>query len=101
MEAIAGIIVYLVIGAVTGTVMGLAGVGGGTIIILSLIRFARLPRKLAKGTTLLTVAAPVSLPAAYNYWRNGFVNLKASLLVILASLLFGLAGSQLAVYQGR
>jgi uncharacterized membrane protein YfcA len=42
-------------GIVTGIVVGLAGVGGGFLILPSLLLFARLPFKPAVGTTLLII----------------------------------------------
>ena len=87
---------YILIGSIAGMVMGTIGVGGGAIIIFSLLYVAYFPQKLAQGTTLLIVAAPVSLLAAYNYYRKGFVNLKAALIIMISFLVFSFIGSQLA-----
>ena len=87
---------YIVIGSIAGMVMGTIGIGGGAIIIVSLLYLAHFPQKLAQGTTLLVVAAPVSLLAAYNYYRNDFVDLKAAGVIIICFLVFSFAGSQIA-----
>lgn len=44
-------------GAVVGTVTGLVGAGGGFLIIPALVLMAKLPMKLAVGTSLLIIAA--------------------------------------------
>jgi uncharacterized membrane protein YfcA len=90
------LLIYILIGSIAGLVMGTIGVGGGAIIIVSLIFLAHLPQKMAQGTTLLIVAAPVSLLAAYNYYRKGFVNVKAAVIVMIGFLIFSFIGSQLA-----
>lgn len=95
------LLIFVLIGAIAGLVMGLVGVGGGAIIIFSLLMIAHFPQKLAQGTTLFIVAAPVSLLAAYNYYRHGFVDLKAGLLIMLFFLLFSFLGSELAAFLPR
>jgi uncharacterized membrane protein YfcA len=47
----------LVEGAVVGTLTGLVGAGGGFLIIPALVLFAKLPMKMAVGTSLLIIAA--------------------------------------------
>ncbi len=44
-------------GAVVGTLTGIVGAGGGFLIIPALVIFAKLPMKLAVGTSLLIIAA--------------------------------------------
>ncbi len=92
-----GLFIYILIGSIAGMVMGTIGIGGGAIIIVSLLYVAHFSQKLAQGTTLLIVAAPVSLLAAYNYYRKGFVNLKAAIIIAICFLIFSFIGSQLAV----
>lgn len=90
------LLIYILIGSFAGMVMGTIGIGGGAIIIVSLLYLAHFPQKLAQGTTLLIVAAPVSLLAAYNYYSKGFVNLKAAIIIIICFLIFSFIGSQIA-----
>ena len=95
------LLTYILIGSIAGTVMGTIGVGGGAIIIFSLLYVAHFPQKLAQGTTLLIVAAPVSLLAAYNYYRKGFVDVKAAVIIMISFLIFSFLGSQLAAALPR
>ena len=90
------IAMYLGIGAVAGLVMGMLGVGGGVLIIVGLLMVAHFPQKLAQGTTLLIVAAPISLFAAYQYYRDGNVDLEAGLLIMAAFAVFTYLGAMLA-----
>jgi len=95
------LLTYILIGSIAGMVMGTIGVGGGAIIIFSLLYVAHFPQKVAQGTTLLIVAAPVSLLAAYNYYTKGFVNVKAAVIIIISFLIFSFMGSQLAAALPR
>ena len=88
---------WILIGAVAGLVMGTVGVGGGAIIIFCLSTLANFPQKLAQGTTLFIVAAPISILAAAQYYRQGYVDLKAGLVIMASFVLFSLLGVQIAV----
>jgi uncharacterized membrane protein YfcA len=96
-----GWMLYLFIGALAGLIMGTVGVGGGAIIISALLLVAKISQKIAQGTTLLVIAAPVSLLAAWNYHRNGLVNVKAGLLIMISFLVFSFLGSHLAAVLPR
>lgn len=90
------LLIYIAIGLISGIVMGMVGVGGGAIIIFSLLYLAHLPQKTAQGTTLLIVAAPVSLLAAYHYYTKGHVHLRAAIVIMITFLIFSFIGSQFA-----
>jgi len=89
---------FIIIGAIAGLIMGTVGVGGGAIIIFGLSVFAKFPQKLAQGTTLFIVAAPISLLAAMRYYKQDFVNLKAGLIIMLSFLIFSFIGARIAVH---
>lgn len=89
-------LVLALIGSLAGLVMGTVGVGGGALIIFSLSVFANFPQKLAQGTTLFIVAAPISLLAAMRYYKQGYVDIKAGLVVMVCFLIFSLIGAQFA-----
>ena len=76
--------------------MGTVGVGGGAIIIFCLSVLADFPQKLAQGTTLFIVAAPISLLAAVTYHKQGHVDIKAGIVVMVFFLLFSFIGAQMA-----
>ena len=88
----------ILIGAIAGLVMGSVGVGGGAIIIFCLSVFAKFPQKIAQGTTLFIVAAPISLLAAMRYYKQDFVDVKAGLIVMASFLLFSFIGAHIAIH---
>ncbi|MFO7937824.1 MAG: TSUP family transporter [Kiritimatiellia bacterium] len=91
-------LVLFLIGAIAGLTMGAIGVGGGAIIIFCLSVLTDFSQKLAQGTTLFIVAAPISLLAAMRYYKQGFVEVKAGLIVIAGFLLFSFIGAHIAVH---
>jgi uncharacterized membrane protein YfcA len=86
------------IGAIAGLVMGAVGVGGGAIIIFCLSTLSKFPQKVAQGTTLFIVAAPISLLAAMRYYKQGSVDIKAGLIVMASFLVFSFIGAHIAVH---
>ena len=90
-------ILLFLIGAIAGLVMGTVGVGGGAIIIFCLSSLSKFPQKVAQGTTLFIVAAPISLLAAMHYYKQGCVDIRAGLIVMASFLLFSFIGAHIAV----
>ena len=88
----------ILIGAVAGLVMGALGVGGGAIIISCLLFFAKFPQKLAQGTTLFIVAAPISFLAAMRYYKQGYVDVRSGLIIMASFLLFSLVGAYVSIH---
>jgi uncharacterized protein len=88
----------ILIGSVAGLVMGGVGVGGGAIIIFCLSFLGKFPQKIAQGTTLFIVAAPISLLAALRYYKQGYVDVKAGLIVMAAFLLSSFIGAHIAIH---
>ena len=89
---------YILIGSLAGLVMGTVGVGGGAVTIFLLTFMAKFPQKIAQGTTLFIVAAPISLLAAMRYYKNGYVDVKAGLTIMASFLVASFAGAQIAAY---
>ena len=87
---------FLAIGLVAGVLSGLFGIGGGILIIPSLIFFANFHTKLALGTSLGAMLLPVGILGAYAYYQQGNVNIKAALLIGLGLFLGAYLGARLA-----
>jgi uncharacterized protein len=87
---------FLAIGLVAGVLSGLFGIGGGILIIPSLIFFAAFPTRLALGTSLGAMLLPVGLLGAYAYYQAGNLNIKASLLISLGLFFGAWMGAKLA-----
>jgi hypothetical protein len=90
-------LVYLAIGLVAGICSGVFGIGGGIVIVPLLVLLAKMPQKLATGTSLGVFLLPVALLGALSYWRAGSVNVKASLLIASGLFVGSFLGAQLSL----
>jgi len=90
------LLVFLAIGVVAGVLSGLFGIGGGILIIPSLIFFAKFHTKLAIGTSLGAMLLPVGLLGAYAYYLQGNINVKGSILIGLGLFLGAYLGARIA-----
>jgi uncharacterized membrane protein YfcA len=91
------VIILILIGISAGIVSGMLGVGGAIIIVPALVFFFGLTQHQAQGTSLTILLFPVGFLAFWNYYKQGFVNFKIALIVILAFFIGGYLGSILAV----
>ncbi|MCS6896304.1 MAG: sulfite exporter TauE/SafE family protein [Bacteroidia bacterium] len=66
-------VIGLIVGALTGIIKGLTGLGGGVIIVPLLLLLAKIDQHTAQGTSLLTMTLPVAFMAAIPYWQHGHV----------------------------
>jgi uncharacterized protein len=90
------LLVFLAIGLVAGVLSGLFGIGGGILIIPSLIFFAKFHTKLAIGTSLGAMLLPVGLLGAYAYYLQGNIHIKGSILIGLGLFLGAFLGARVA-----
>ena len=88
--------ILLAIGLVAGVLSGLFGIGGGILIVPSLIFLAKFPTKLALGTSLGALLLPVALLGAYTYYKDGNLDIRASLLIALGLFFGAWIGARLA-----
>lgn len=89
-------LVLLVLGAATGVLSGLFGVGGGFIVVPSLVLFTGMPTQRAIGTSLLVVSL-VSSAAFLSHWLVGnHPDLALGALFAISSLAGLLLGERLA-----
>ena len=81
-------------GVLSGLLAGLIG-GGAEIIIVPLLTFFGLLGSLRHriGTTLFMLLPPVGLFAALNFYKRGYVDLKASLYMALLFTIFASVSS--------
>ncbi|MBI5016662.1 MAG: sulfite exporter TauE/SafE family protein [Deltaproteobacteria bacterium] len=88
---------YLVLGFGAGALSGLIGIGGGIVIIPALLAFFGMTQQQAQGTTLALMVPPIGLLAAWTYYRQGYVDLRAAGLICAGFVLGGLLGAKIAV----
>ena len=91
-------LIVIIIGIVSGFFSSALGFGAGPIIVPCLLLFSIVKGyKLAIGTTILTIIPPLSVFACFNYYKNGFVNVKLAI-VLMFSVIFGtIFGSQFTI----
>lgn len=66
-------VVGLIVGALTGAIKGLTGLGGGVVMVPLLLLLGRVDQHTAQGTSLFTMTLPVAFMAAIPYWQSGHV----------------------------
>jgi uncharacterized membrane protein YfcA len=91
---IAGIIV---LGLITGFLAGMLGIGGGLIVIPSLIILFGFTQQSAQGTSLAMMLPPVGIFAVMTYYKAGHVDLKVALILAAMFIVGSIFGSKLAV----
>ncbi len=74
-------ILFLAIGLSAGLLSGLFGIGGGILIVPALLLFAKMQPATANGTSLGALLLPVGALGAWQYYKNGHVNVTAALLI--------------------
>lgn len=89
-------LLYLLLGLIAGTLSGLIGIGGGTIIVPALVFLFGLSQHLAQGTTLALLVPPIGILAAWTYYRQGFVDLGIAAYICVGFFFGGMLGAKLA-----
>lgn len=87
---------YIFLGIVAGIFSGLIGIGGGIIMIPALVLIFGFSQHHAQGTTLAVMIPPIGLMAAWVYYKQGYVNLKAAGLICLGFIIGGYFGAKIA-----
>jgi uncharacterized membrane protein YfcA len=82
------------IGLLSGIISGM-GIGGGAILIPSMIFLAGTSQHIAQSVNL-TAFIPTALVAIYVHWKNKHIRFKLALHLILAGALGAVLGSRLA-----
>jgi uncharacterized protein len=86
------------IGLLGGVVGSMFGMSGSFIIIPLLLLFGICSTQVsAQGTTLCMLLPPISIFAAYTYYKNKNVDIKLSFLLIIFYIIGTLIGSKIAV----
>jgi uncharacterized membrane protein YfcA len=90
------IFLLLLLGLAAGVFSGLVGVGGGIIIVPALVFIFGFTQHQAQGTTLALLVPPIGILAAWQYYKQGFVDVKIAGLICLGFLIGGLFGAKIA-----
>jgi hypothetical protein len=90
-------VLLILIGLTAGVLSGFFGIGGGLILVPALVYIMGYQQHQAQGTSLGVLLLPVVIMGAYQYWREGYIDVKAVLLLALGFVIGGYLGSQLAL----
>lgn len=89
-------LIYLGIGLVAGVLSGLFGIGGGIVIVPALMILAKFPAIKATGTSLGALMLPLgAFIGAMTYYRNGNLEVRASIFIAVGMIAGAYLGSQL------
>jgi uncharacterized protein len=90
------VIIALAIGAGSGIVSGLLGVGGGVFMVPGMVLFLGMTQHVAEGTSLLVII-PTALVGAFTLWRRGYVLLLMGAILGAGGIAGALIGVHIAV----
>jgi len=85
----------IIIGLISGIISGM-GIGGGTILIPSIIIFTTLTQKQAQGINLI-VFIPIAIVALFTHFKNKNIDFKIAVPLIIFGLIGAFLGSNIAV----
>ncbi len=88
---------FLILGIVAGILSGLFGIGGGIVMVPSLIAFFGMDILNANATSLAAMLLPVGIFGVVAYYKAGLVNIKESLLIAIGLFAGSFVGGELAI----
>lgn len=91
------IVVLLIVGVTAGIISGLAGVGGGIVMVPALVLILGVTQHEAQGTSTATLLFPIGILAAYNYSQQGYINWKFVGIMTLTFIIGSFIGSKVAI----
>ncbi len=91
------ILILILTGLVAGMLSGMFGIGGGIVIVPALIFFLGMTQHQAQGTSLGVLMLPIVALGAYNYYKTGNLDIRASLIIASAFLIGGYFVSKISL----
>ncbi|MFZ1081130.1 MAG: TSUP family transporter [Candidatus Kryptoniota bacterium] len=88
---------YVILGLAAGILSGIVGIGGGVLIVPALVFLFGFSQKQAEGTTLALLVPPIGILAAFEYYKQGFVDIKVASLIAAGFIVGSLFGARFAV----
>jgi uncharacterized protein len=87
----------VLMGLIVGVLVGLAGIGGGVVLVPAMVYLLGMDQHMAQGTSLFLQLPPLGLGAMLTYWRKGNVDIWAGVMCALGFLFGGYFGSKIAI----
>lgn len=91
------LIILLSLGLIAGILSGLVGIGGGIVIVPALVYFLGFSQHQAQGTTLAMFLIPIGILGAYNYYKEGYVDIKTALIIATTFVIGSYFGSKISI----
>jgi uncharacterized protein len=92
------ILILIIIGLMAGIFGGMFGVGGAIVMIPAMVYFLGVDQHTAQGTSLAVMLPPIGLFAAYNYYKDGQVNIWYAAIIAITFMIGGYFGSKIALH---
>jgi len=90
------LLLLLCIGLFAGLMSGMIGIGGG-IVMVPLLLLLGMSQHQSQGISLAVLAVPVTALAAFNYYKEGYVDLKYAAVIAVFFVIGGYIGSKFAL----
>jgi uncharacterized protein len=91
------IVGLILLGLLAGFLSSMVGIGGGIVIVPTLVMGFGLSQHTAQGTTLAMLSLPVALIGAINYYKQGAVNWQFALIICIGFVVGSYFGSKIAL----
>ena len=91
------VLILILVGIASGMLGGLVGVGGGIIIVPSLVYFLSFTQKSAQGTSLGLLLLPVGILGVLQYYKQGHVDFRVVGIIAIGFLVGSYFGSKIAL----
>lgn len=91
------VIGLILVGAITGLLSGLLGIGGGVILVPGLVLVLGVPIHTAMGISLLVIV-PTALGGILKYYSTGTLEIGTAMIVAASAMLTSYLGASLAVH---
>lgn len=94
------IIILILIGVAAGMMSGFVGIGGGVIIVPSLVYLLGMDQHAAQGTSLLLMLPPIGILAFMNYYNSKSItntNVVYGSIIAVTFIIGGYFGSKLSL----
>jgi uncharacterized membrane protein YfcA len=82
-------VVLVAVGVFAGFSSGFLGIGGGLAITVGLSAWLKVPQRVAQMISLALLVVPLTIPAAWVYWREGHIVSGAVLIGVVLGLVVG------------
>ncbi len=87
----------LLIGIAAGVAGGLVGIGGGIVIVPSLVIILSMKQHIAQGTALAAMLPPIYILAVLQYSFRGHINIPVAVILSAGLMAGGFIGARIAI----